>query len=78
MEKSFVTEIASSLKEYGQSLGLQLSDYIYQDMAWGGLDFSNNSQLSDDEKARIQNRLSAEQTNSTFGTESPAGQKACN
>lgn len=78
MEKSFVNDIATSLKEYGQARGLNLSDYIYQDLAWGGLDFDNNNQLSDDDKARIQNRLSAEQTNTTYDTESPAGQKACN
>jgi len=29
-------------------------------MAWDGLDFQNNSALTDDDKDRIQNRLSAE------------------
>lgn len=79
MVKSFVSDIGAALKEYGTHvLGLQIDDYIYNDLAWGGLDFSNNSQLSDADKVRIQNRLSAEQNNSTFDTESPAGQKACN
>lgn len=78
MEKSFVGEIATALKEFGQARGYQLDDYIYNDLAWGGLDYDNNFQLSDDDKIRIQNRINAEQTNSTYDTESPAGVKACN
>lgn len=78
IEKSFVGEIASALKEFGVVCKLHLDDNIYNDLAWGGLDFENNSQLSDDDKVRIQNRLSAEQSNSIYGDESPAGTKACN
>ncbi|TAH14515.1 MAG: hypothetical protein EAZ12_00285 [Sphingobacteriia bacterium] len=75
---TFVKEIANALKEFGISIGLNLNDSIYNDMAWGGLDFSNNSNLSDDDKERIQHRLSAEQTNSTFGNEAPSSKKTCN
>ncbi len=59
-------------------MGYHLNDYIYNDMAWSGLDFNNNSQLTDEEKVRIQNRLSAEYTNNRFDSESPVGQQICN
>lgn len=73
IEKSFVEHIASALKEYGQSIGLNIDENIYSDLAWGRLDFENSSQLSDEDKVRIQHRLSAEQLNIAFLTESPAG-----
>jgi hypothetical protein len=78
MEKSFVDEIAAALKEFGNSRGLNIDDYVYRDLSWGGLDFSNNNSLSDTDKDRIGNRLSAEQTNTTQDSEAPLGQKACN
>lgn len=75
MTISFVHDIASALKDYGVSMGLNISDSIYEDLAWGGLDFENNSQLSADDKTRISDRLVAEQTNTIEGTQPPAGQK---
>lgn len=78
MERSFVKEIADALEAYGNSIGLQIDRYVYDDLAWGGLDFDNNYYLSPDDKVRIQNRLSAEKTNQKFGDEDPKGQKNCN
>ena len=78
MVASFIDDIAASLKQIGISLGLNLDDQVYQDIAWGGLDFENNSQLSDDDKERIQNRLSAEQTSSAYRNEFPSSTKTCN
>jgi len=46
-------------------------------MAWGGLDFQNNSTLTDDDKDRIQNRLSAEMSNKRVGDAIPSSDKSC-
>ncbi len=74
IEKSFVEYIATALKEYSESIGLSsIDDYVYADLAWGGLDFNDNSQLSDEDKERIQLRLSAEQLNMIFSEEAPVG-----
>jgi hypothetical protein len=78
MERSFVDDIAAVLKEFGTSLGLQMDDLDYKDMAWGGLDFLNNTSLTDDDKDRIGHRLLAEQTNARSGTTYPIGTKTCN
>ncbi|WP_130855561.1 hypothetical protein [Olivibacter jilunii] len=75
MVKSFVGDIAKALEDYGIACGYSIDSYIYNDLAWGGLDFMNNSQLSDTDKERIQNRLSAEQTGTVYGDEAPAGLK---
>lgn len=73
IERSFVGDIASALKEYGENSGLKIDDIVYQDLAWGGLDFNNNSQLTDEDKQRIQLRLSAEQLNRSFASQIPVG-----
>ena len=74
IEKSFVEYIAIALKEYSESIGLSyIDDTVYADLAWGGLDFNNNSRLSDEDKERIQLRLSAEQINMKFSEEAPVG-----
>ncbi|MBD0352313.1 MAG: hypothetical protein ICV65_14275 [Flavisolibacter sp.] len=75
MEVSFLDDIAQALKVYGSSIGLSIDDAIYADMAWGGLDFQNNSSLSEVDKERIQNRLKAEQLNMVFLNIMPVGLK---
>lgn len=72
IERSFIVEIALALDEYSETVGLNNVDkYVYTDLAWGGLDFKNNIQLTADIKERIRNRLLAEQLNEAFGTEKP-------
>lgn len=72
IERSFIDNIAFALDEYSVAAGLNNEDkYVYSDLAWGGLDFQNNNQLTADIKERIQNRLLAEQLNKRFGTEKP-------
>ena len=77
MVRSFTTPIADALKQYGKSIGLNINDDVYGDLAWAGLDYIHNSSLSDEEKDRIQNRISAEFKNTIFDTEVPMGEKAC-
>lgn len=77
MIKSFIEDISQALELFGKSQGYNIDKYIYDDLAWGGLDFQNNSQLSDEQKDRILNRLKAEQYNSKYGDEYPSGTKAC-
>lgn len=72
IERSFIDEIASALDEYSEIVGLHNVDqYVYTDLAWGGLNFQDSIQLTSKIKKRIQNRLSAEQLNKPFGTERP-------
>lgn len=74
IEKSFVEDIAESLNEFGQMAGLiSVDESVYNDLAWGGLDFESNALLTDSEKERIQYRLSAEQLNTAFDTQTPVG-----
>ncbi len=74
IEKNFVEDIAESLNEFGQNAGLiSIADSIYHDLAWGGLDFESNALLTKAEKQRIQYRLSAEQLNTAFDTQTPVG-----
>ncbi len=64
---------------YSENAGLSLSDdTVYTDLAWGGLDFKNNSQLSDEDKERVQLRLSAEQLNIDISEEAPVGITSAN
>lgn len=73
IERSFIVEIALALDEYSGIVGLNDVDkYVYSDLAWGGLDFQNNTGLTREIKQRIENRLLAEQYNEPFGTEKPA------
>jgi hypothetical protein len=74
IERSFMDDLALALADYSEIVGLTSVDkYVYSDLAWGGLDFQNNIQLTAGIKKRIQNRLSAEQLNEPFGTEEPVG-----
>jgi hypothetical protein len=76
IERSFIDEIASALDEYGDTAGLsKVNKEVYTDLAWGGLDFQNNIELSWAIKKRIQSRLLAEQLNESFGTERPVAFK---
>ncbi|MEJ7684035.1 MAG: hypothetical protein WKG06_40520 [Segetibacter sp.] len=74
IEKNFVEDIAESLNEFGQNAGLiSITESVYHDLAWGGLDFESNVLLTKAEKQRIQYRLSAEQLNTRFDTQTPVG-----
>jgi hypothetical protein len=79
MTRSFVEEIAASLKEFGLSRGYNLSNEFYNDMAWGGLTETEAFEaLGQTEKDRIHERLEAELTSQTVGNETPSNSKACN
>ncbi len=72
IERSFINDIASALNEYAKTVGLNdIDEYVYTDLAWGGLDFQSSTQLTADIKKRIQNRLKAEQLNKQVDTEKP-------
>lgn len=74
MAISFVDEIAAALRAYGRSLGLQVDDSVYTDLAWGGLDFHHNNNIAEENKLRIQRRLWAEQFETpVFPLIQPAG-----
>lgn len=74
--KNFVEDIAESLNEFGQKVGLiNINELVYNDLAWGGLDFENNTSLTEADKQRIESRLSAEQLDTPFDTQIPAGVK---
>jgi hypothetical protein len=73
IEKTFVNDIASALKEYSVNTNMDANDLIYYDLAWGGLNVQNSRLLTDKEKRRIQNRLSAEQSGRRNGTENRVG-----
>lgn len=74
--KNFVEDIAESLNEFGQKVGLiNINDSVYYDLVWGGLDFGSNTLLTEADKQRIQDRLSAEQLNIAFDAQIPAGIK---
>lgn len=79
MVRSFMNNIATSLKEFGLSRGYSLSDQFYSDMAWGGLTNTRAfSKLSFDDQDRISDRLNAELSSQTINDENPSGIKACN
>lgn len=61
MANSLVDDIALAVKEYGLSVGHYVEDSVCRELAWAGLDFQNNDQLAEENKMRIQQRLSAEQ-----------------
>ncbi len=63
MAESFVDYIALALKEYSESVNMIFDDSVYIDLAWGGLDFKNNTNLEEADKKRIQLRLVSEQLN---------------
>ncbi|MBN8836381.1 MAG: hypothetical protein J0I09_03930 [Sphingobacteriia bacterium] len=77
LTKSFIGDISNALEIFGRSLGYNIDKSIYDDLAWGGLDYPNNNLLTDDDKIRIYNRLSAEQYNTKYGGEYPSGKKTC-
>jgi hypothetical protein len=63
MAASFVDDIALALKEYSETLNMFFDDSVYSDLAWGGLDFQNNTALEEADKKRIQLRLVSAQLN---------------
>ena len=74
IERNFVEDIAESLNEFGQKIGLiSIDKSVYNDLAWGGLDFENDALLTETDKQRIQNRVSAEHFSTAFDTQSPVG-----
>ncbi|MBD0278383.1 MAG: hypothetical protein ICV81_10540 [Flavisolibacter sp.] len=66
MATSFVDAITLALREYGRSINQSVQDSVYIDLAWGGLDFHNNNQLTKEEKMQIQQRLTTEQFGIAF------------
>lgn len=78
IENKFLDDFTAALKEYGSDTELNISDAVYADLAWGGLDFKNSNQLTEIAKERVQDRLIAEQLNRRSGTENPAGIKITN
>ena len=68
MTRNFVSQMAISLKEYGDSKGYTFpsnyaKDQFYGDLAWGG--FYNTKafkELSTSEQSRIKDTISVEQT----------------
>lgn len=76
---NFASNIAKSLKEYGESQGYQISDQYYNDLAWGGLeDTFYFTSKSSSEQRRIRNVIQTELTGrDTNGTSrSQKGKKA--
>lgn len=67
IEQTFLIDIASALKEYGEQTKLDANDMTYIDLAWGGLNVQNARMLNPREKRRIQNRLSEEQSSHWTG-----------
>ena len=63
IEKTFLNDIATALKEFGVKKKLHVANIVYSDLAWGGLDVKNSRLLTALEKIRIQSRLIAEQSN---------------
>lgn len=82
--RSFVNDIASILKVYGQGLGLQAYDTYYMDLAWGGLfgtTFFNALPTADKERITAINQAEAtgESVTSPNGhTAEPLGTNTCN
>ena len=73
IESQFEQDIFYTLKAYSESIHLAPNEKVLTDLAWGGLDFINNSQLLETDKERIQNRLLSELFNRHTGTENPYG-----
>ncbi|MDM1295786.1 hypothetical protein HX021_15970 [Sphingobacterium sp. N143] len=60
--KDFITDLAGSIKNYGELKGYNLDKQIYDDIAWKGLmDTDAFKNLSNIDKARITDRIMAEQ-----------------
>jgi hypothetical protein len=62
IEKTFLSDIAAALKEYGEKTNVDANDVTYSDLAWGGLNVQNTRLLTAKEKRRIQNRIAKEQS----------------
>ncbi len=57
-------------------MGLKnINESVYNDLAWGGLDFEDSTSLTEADKEHIEYRLSAEQLNTAFDAQIPAGIK---
>jgi hypothetical protein len=73
IEKRFRADIAIALKAYSKLVHLDVDNTIFSDLAWGGLEFRNNDNLTQEDKVRIHDRLLAELLNAEVGDERPAG-----
>ncbi|HAU52395.1 MULTISPECIES: hypothetical protein [Sphingobacterium] len=60
--RDFITDLAASIKNYGELKGYHLDKQIYDDIAWKGLlETDAFKNLSDVDKSRITDRIMAEQ-----------------
>jgi hypothetical protein len=73
MEHYFLNDMAATLRAFSESLHMDVSEEVFFDLAWGGLDISHNSWLSETDKERILCRLAAELTDGICGDTSPVG-----
>ena len=61
--RSIVSDISTSLQEYGNSRGYNFSSQFYDDLAWGGLQNTRTFQnFTQREKTRILNTIAIELT----------------
>lgn len=77
MAKAFIADIASASKAVAKSLGYNnIDDLTFEDLAWGGLtDTKAFQSLSADDQKRINDRVTAEQTNIVTNEAYPEGTK---
>ena len=73
IEKRFRADIAAALAGYSKLVNLNVDNSVLSDLAWGGLEFRNNDNLTQEDKVRIHARLLAELLNAEVGDERPAG-----
>ena len=73
IEKRFRADIAAALAAYSKLVNLNVDNSVLSDLAWGGLEFRNNDNLTQEDKVRIHARLLAELLNAEVGDERPAG-----
>jgi len=74
MVVSYINQLFTSLKEYGELLGYHISDQVYSDLAWSGLiDTHAFAVKPEDEKNRIKSRIAAEFYDIQQGSAVPEG-----
>ncbi|HVW96139.1 MAG TPA: hypothetical protein VHA56_09245 [Mucilaginibacter sp.] len=81
MATTFISDISAAIKSVAQELGYtSIDDQVFDDMAWSGLQGTDAYlSLSEADQIRIQNRISAEINNKSYGTEYPKGKNlGCN
>lgn len=76
---NMVYHVKIALKKYGQLNGYSLSDTFYENLAWAGLQETDNyeQQLSAARRHDIELMLEAERTSQPNGNVQPQGQEAC-